>query len=202
MTMTLDKPVGRRGDMQDRVRTALLSYGSKEINASIDDLIGKTGLTYPQIYQTLYRLQQTGELEILREQESNGRFKVSGIKLNKSESSEIIQDRINAREDVATTNKDLGKVAINVPNTLEYIRQKIAIEKARDELSKAGIDPTDVINFETNLLGEEAVILLSKVQELIEANRMLTNDLEAEKRNVRHLQAQRVEVVTFDDSGT
>lgn len=192
----------RRGDMQDKVRTALLSYGSREINASIDDLIGKTGLTYPQIYQTLYRLQQTGELEILREQESNGRFKVSGIKLNKSESSEIIQERISAREVTTATNKDLGKVAINVPNTLEYIRQKIAIEKARDELSKAGIDPTDVINFETNLLGEEAVILLSKVQELIEANRMLTNDLEAEKRNVRHLQAQRVEVVTFDDSGT
>lgn len=202
MLTALDKPIVRQhGGMQDKVRAALLAYGQKEINITIDDLIGKTGLTYPQIYQTLYRLQQMGELEILRDQEPNGRYKVSGVKLHKSESPDTIKERVTEREVAAKSNKDLSKVAINVPHTLEYIRQKIAIEKARDELSRAGIDPTDVINFDVSFLGEEAVILLSKVQELIEENRKLSNDLEAERRNVKHLKAQ-VSPVMFDDSGT
>jgi hypothetical protein len=185
--------------MQDKLRAALLAYGYKEIYLSIDDLIGKTGLTYSQIYQTLYRLQKMGELDILREQDENGRYKVSGVKLNKSEPSEVITERIQDREITKQTSRDLNKVAISVPHTLEYINRKLAVERAREEVVKAHIDPDDVITFTPDPMGEEAVFLFSKLQEAIEINRSLNFDLEAEKRNVAYLKQS---TRTFDDSGT
>lgn len=198
MTTIIERSTSR-GDMQDKLRAALLAYGYKEIYLSIDDLIGKTGLTYSQIYQTLYRLQKMGELDILREQDENGRYKVSGVKLNKSEPSEVITERIQDREITKQTSRDLNKVAISVPHTLEYINRKLAVERAREEVVKAHIDPDDVITFTPDPMGEEAVFLFSKLQEAIEINRSLNFDLEAEKRNVAYLKQS---TRTFDDSGT
>jgi hypothetical protein len=194
--------IGSRGDLQDHLRATLLEYKQREINLSIDDLINKTGLNYSQIYQTLYRLQRLGELEILRDEDAvTGRARVSGVRLTRMETPPQIEQRIEERAVNHQVNKDLTAVSVAIPNVLEYMNQKLAIEKARAEILKANIDPDDVINFETNPLGEEAIFLLSKVQEALESNRTLTNDLEAEKRNSRYYK-ERVGTTTFDDSGT
>lgn len=193
---------GSRGDLQDQLRSTLLAYKQREISLSIDDLINKTGLNYSQIYQTLYRLQRLGELEILRDGDAvSGRARVSGIRLTRMEPPSEIEQRIEERAVERQVEKDFTAVSVAIPNVLEYMNQKLAIEKARAEILKANIDPDDVITFEPNLLGEEAIYLLSKVQEMLETNRTLVNDLEAEKRNVRFYK-ERAGAVTFDDSGT
>jgi hypothetical protein len=199
--MTLTSTASSRGDMQDKLRTALLSYGEREVNLSIDDLIGKTGLSYSQIYQALYRLQRLGELEILREQEPNGKARVAGVRLARMETPDTITQRTVERSIARQTTKDFTNVSLNVPNIIEYMNQKLAIERARAEIVKANINPDDVISFAPNPLGEEGLFLLSKLQEVVEQARMLSNDLEAEKRNAQYYK-EKIAVTTFDDSGT
>jgi hypothetical protein len=194
--------VGSRGDLQDQLRSTLLAYKQREINLTIDDLINKTGLNYSQVYQTLYRLQRMGELEILRDEDAaTGRARVAGVRLTRMEPPSEVEQRIEERATERQVEKDLSAVSVAIPNVLEYMNQKLAIEKARAEILKANIDPNDVINFEPNMLGEEAIYLLSKVQEVLETNRNLVNDLEAEKRNARYYK-ERIGATTFDDSGT
>ena len=188
-----------RGEMQDRVRNVLLSYGTQDISISIDDLVGKTTLSYSQVYQTLYRLQQMGEIEIIKE-DGVQRPKVTGIKLRRMENKESITERIQEQEAERKTSRDINKVSELIPATKTYINKRIAVERAKEELIKAKVDDS-IINFEPEPLGEEAIYLLQELTEALKENVLLTNDLAAEKRNAEYFKAQ-ISSRTFDDSGT
>lgn len=196
----LDTKTYPKGGMEDKIRQVLLSYGEQTVPITIDDLIGKTRLGSSQIYQTLYRLSQKGELELLKDEDSP-RPKIVGVKLLRMEPIEKVSERNEEREEQKKTVQELNKMSLEVPNTIDYIEKKIAVEKAREELSRANIDPNTVLNFEVDPLGEEAIILFDKLQNTIKKNNELYNDLEAQKRNAEEYK-RRLQTRTFDDSGT
>lgn len=196
--MTTGTPV--RGDMQDRIRQALLSYGTKEIYCTIDDLIGKTGLQHPQVYQALYRLQNLNELKIIKEDDSP-RSPIIGVKLLRMAPEVQVKERITSRSIEIESEKKSRLIESNVPHVLGYIEKKIAVEKAREAVSTAHLDPEEVVVFTPDPLGEEALILL---QELTDTKKKLVQssyDLEAARRDNTYLK-QRVGTEVYNDSGT
>lgn len=190
-----------RGAMQDRVREILLSPGEREVNITVDQLIGKTGLNYSQVYQTLYRLERLGEIELIREDESAQRSPVVGVKLLRMAPISGISARNEDRLVETKISQDARKMSMTVPHVLEYINQRLAIEKARAAVMEANMNPEEVMSFTPNPLGEEAIQLLQALTERNRENLLLKNDLEAERQNAETYKT-RLATRTFDDSGT
>lgn len=172
-----------RGDMQDRLRKVLLEYGTKDIDCTVDILVGKTGLLYPQVYQALYRLQNLGEISIIKEDENSPRSPIIGITLMKMAPINQVQTRLDTRHAEIISEKAASKVKSQVPHVLEYIKEKIAVENAIEALSGTNLNPEEVIKFTPDPLGEEALILL---QELTDTKKVLSiteMDLQAARRD-------------------
>lgn len=186
-----------RGDMQDVVRRVLLSYGKKDIYATVDEIAGKSGLLYPQANQTLYRLRNLGQLEFIKE-DDNPRSPVIGFSLIKMPSSDTAHERTVAETPV------VPKIKSTPVHLLEYMNRKLAVERARKELLAAKVDPENVL-FEPDPLGEEAIQLFAELTETKQSMVMIENDLIAERRNAAYYKEQleaRSATETFNDSGT
>lgn len=192
--------VAYKGELQDKIKSILLGYGQKEISVTLDDLIGKTGFNSSQIYQTLYRLQSIGEIKLLKEDDSNPRSKVVGVELLRMEPIEQISER-NQQREVAKKTQDALKMAVIAPNLLGYVNKRLAVERARESLKSANLDPDTVLKFEPDPLGEEAILLYDRLEKLTRENLLLQSDVEAEKRNAEHYK-QQLSTRTYGDSGT
>lgn len=164
-----------KGDMQDRVRDILLSYHTREVKITVDDLVGRTGFDHSQVYQTLYRLQQANELTIIKDDDGQ-RPRIIGVRLNKITEPSEVHHRVVSREITDKTTKKF-------PATLAYIKRRLAVERAKEEVLKANLRPDDVISFTPDPLGEEAILLFHELIESTSRNKIIEQDLIAERRN-------------------
>jgi len=83
-----------------------------------------------------------------------------------------------------------------MPELSKYLQKRTAIEEAKQNLAKAGLDPA-IIQFEPEPLGEEAIAILSMYQEILskfekikKEKQMLEFDVAAYKRDIEYLKSK------------
>jgi hypothetical protein len=193
--------------VQDRVRLKLNEFGQRTVPITIDELAASLRLPNNSVYQAINRLRIYGEVDVEKEQLSNGKEKIVGIKINKLEPSTRTYRRAVDRAHRSGPVKRIipeHHVELNVSSvetvngipllteTTDYLNKKLAVEHMKQQALEAGLDAS-VIAFEPNPLGEEAIVLLKmytelqeEVNNLKETNRGLGFDLEAERRNAEY----------------
>lgn len=175
----------RNISLRDQIRLTLEEYGDREIPYSVEDIAEKVGQANAVVYQALYGMARTGEIELLKESEGTTRSRITGVKLNKlTPSSDIL-----AKTAEKAASKEIKKQVSfmsRLTNLSEYVRQKSAIEEARELLRKNDLDPNQVL-FDEDPIGEEAIWLAENLQSAISELTSLRYDLEAAQRDVKYL---------------
>jgi hypothetical protein len=170
--------------LRDKIRLALEEYGDRDVPYSVDEIADKVGQANAVVYQALYGMARAGEIDFIKET-VDGKQRIVGIRLNKSPSSSDIY----ARTAEKVTSKEVRRQAAfmgKLVNLSEYIRQKAAIEEARELLRRSDLDPNQVL-FEENPIAEEAIWLAENLQSALSELTSLRFDLEAAQRDVSFL---------------
>ena len=194
MLDTLDK----RLTLQERVRIVLNSYHDREPQFLINDLAKKVGEDESYVYQALWRLRKAGEIEILKTHSGSGNsLKISGARLLKMETtSKIYYRSAQSRKLKQPSNsaKRDEEMEPSFPELTAYIHKKNVVEKAKENLLEAGLDPNIIIHFETDPISEEACNLLlslkevtERLQKLQKEHQTLSWDYQAAKRDIEYL---------------
>jgi hypothetical protein len=197
-TVATKSMVNANLSLRERVSIALQSYGTQEIRCSIDDLVGKTGITKGQsIYQVLYRMERQGRLEILTENiPGTNRQKFAGVFLKKLEDAadilERVPERINGSKNKVVRREEI-RVKEVVPTLLSYMEKKIVIENIRKQLVDAQLDP-DQIHFDTDQYAEEGILLLNEWVSINKAYAQMLVEIETLRRENEVLRGSKIVV--------
>jgi hypothetical protein len=171
----------------DQVRTYLQSYGDKYIACdSLEDMIVASKIKRNQFVAGFYQLARSGEITQDVIKSPGGRKFVKGVTLNHMPSTETI-----IRKD-AEKKKISAKAPIqnksNLVHVTEYLKKKSVIEEIKEKLAANGFIPEEMLTFNEDPMGEEAVALLDLVgraqtalSAITEERDQLAIDLEAEK---------------------
>ena len=204
MVMSIDNAL----TVQDRIRLKLNEFGEKHIPVTIEQLSSDLRMPNNSVYQALHRLRSNGEIEFEKTETEGGRDKIVGINVIKLEPSNRTYKRAADRSGRAQTIRPALRLVSSVdtvdgipvlPETTNYLQQKLAVEEMKNKAIEAGLDPA-MITFEPNPLAEESVTLLKlytdlrdKYQEKKTALIQMSYDLEAERRNVDYYKGKVVE---------
>lgn len=200
--------------LQDRVRLYLNSFGTRKIDVTVGKIAEDLGKPEPSVYQVINILRQRGELDVEKEPLDSGREKIVSVIINKLEPSGRTYKRAAERSGRVERIKPVldrlvpEKDDLYLPETVEYLKKKLAIEDMKSRAASAGLAET-VITFDPDPQAEEAILLLkaftdtkSELDQLREEHMMQGFDLEAERRNVGALKQQlRVETDTMLKEG-
>lgn len=186
-------------NIEDQIRLILNneigSTGKNYVATTIGDLASKLKEDRAPVYQALSRLKTKGEIEFDKEDEDN-RNRIVGIKVIKLAPSgrTYIRAAERGKADVARAIESGPDLTENTGALVEYIRQKTAILRMREQAVASGLNPDDTVKFEPIPLAEEAIFILQqyndlkvKYDELIKEYRMQQFDLEAAQRDVQYL---------------
>jgi hypothetical protein len=185
------EPLDRSISLRDQIRLTLEEYGDRDIPYAVEDIAEKIGQANAVVYQALYGMARTGEIELLKESDGTTRSRIVGIRLNKLASSSDIL----AKSAEKAASKEIKKQVTfmsRLVNLSEYIRRKSAIEEARELLRKNDLDPNQVL-FDEDPIGEEAIWLAENLQSAISELTSLRYDLEAAQRDVAYLKEKHKE---------
>jgi hypothetical protein len=177
---------------RERVSLALQTYGTQTIRCTIDDLVGKTGLTPMQVYQSLYGMQSSGRLEILTEDRPNSnRKRIVGVVLKRIEAASTILERVPHRVSESNGTKRVTKksdirIKDSIPMLVAYMDAKIVVDKCREQLAEAGLNP-DQLHFDANPFAEEGIMILQEWIDINKTNAELLIKLETLQREVEVL---------------
>lgn len=179
---------------EDQVKQTLLAKGEKNTGLTGRDIVNKTGLTYNQVMQCLYVLQKRGEISI--EYDTAGaQRRMANIILAKMEPISAVNSRIKEANVEKKVSKDKKQVMgiDKIPDIINYIQRKIAIEEARNLLLSKGFSPDQAnssVIFSEEPLAEQAIYLLSKLEDALKESQNLRIDLDAAKRDLYVLKGQ------------
>jgi hypothetical protein len=192
--------------LQDRIRVYLNEKiektGSNYIPVTISDLADELHESRMPVYQALYRIKGNNEIELDQDENPDNRNKIRGIKVLKLEPSNRTYRRAAERGKVAVAkqvnNLSVDDVVASMPNLLDYLNQRLTIEKMREAAKASNLDPDNVVQFEQNPLAEEGLLLLQKLTSLSKEHeelkvrfRQQEFDLEAANRDIEYLKNQK-----------
>lgn len=199
MDINIEKALDASLTLQERVRIVLNSYHDREPRFTSEEIAKKINSDAVSVYQALWRLQKAGEIELIKQPIGTyGKEKVAGAKLIRVEPTGKTYYRAAKRASTKYINNNgqHKEMASNMPELSKYLRKKTAIEEAKQNLAKAGLDPS-IIQFETEPLGEEAIAILSLYQEALtklekseKEKQMLEFDVAACKRDIEYLKSK------------
>jgi len=164
----------------DTVRDYLQSFGQREI--PIDNLqvfASKSPLSTNKFFAAFYRLRAMGEFETQTVAGDGGKRITTAIVLHKMPSAETI-----IRKEAAKLNDNGKQISKVEPSPLiaDYIAKKSVLSKIVKQLADTGFnDPENMINFEPDPWGEEAVALFELVNRSIDA----INELYMENKQLK-----------------
>lgn len=192
--------------LQDKIRLILNDNinetNTRYVPVTVGDLATALGTSVYNAYQTLYRLQKLGEIELDKDM-SSGKAKIIGITVNKLEPTGRTYER--AAERAKANIKMIDSVytediSAGMPSLSNYLNQKLAVVAMQTQAREAGLNPEETIKFEPNPYAEEGLTLLKILGEvntqLAETKIALeakTYDYEAAKRDVEFLKRGRKE---------
>lgn len=167
----------------DKVRLTLEEFGDRDITATVDELAKRAKMSRTSMYQTLHRLEQKNEIEVIKTKD-NGHELIIGVRLLKMPRHSAITAK-SAEKAIAKDKEDtVESLTQTFPMLTKYLKTRLAIENAKEKLVESGLDPDQIIKFDPDPLAEEAMKLLQKLIDKSNEATELKYERDAAKRDI------------------
>jgi hypothetical protein len=181
--------------IRDRIRKALNEYGSQTIYTTVSEIAARAGVDPIKTYHALYGMRDR-EIRLITEQNGD-RPKIVGVQILRLEPVTKIHRRSARKAKTRANGKFDAQMLESLTHLNAYIKQRLAVEEAKEVLEKNGVDPSQV-QFEPNPLGDEAIYLLSRLTDTKQELHTMQFDLEAARRDIEFMKRERNSVSRND----